>query len=123
MIRPLRTILPRRTGLAPEHLRKLRGSDLHDETIASARLYTEADAFRLSKLLGGLPCRSIAPALVFQFFALSGEEIDSVVARPSRPRTTTDNAGKLKPVKYEAPRGRGSRAYFPPNAHDAINNP
>ena len=111
-------------SLAPEHLQKLRGSGLTDKTIADAGLYTANDPVQLGRLLGGLPCRSIIPALIFPFRGLDGRLInDYAVARPTTPRVTQSDDGKPRLVKYEAPAKRGCRAYFPPDALKAINTP
>jgi Domain of unknown function (DUF3854) len=105
------------TYLAADHLDKLRDSGLTNETIAAARLYTERDGNKLSRLLGRTAA-SVVPALVLPFIDRYGKRTDYAVARPSNPRVIDD-----KVAKYEVPTGRGNRAYFPPGAIEAVNSP
>lgn len=98
-----------------DHWTKLQESGLNSETIVKAGIYSERDTGQLRCLLRG--GRVVAPAMIFPFFNLEGQRIDYVVARPSAPIKYSDG----NTAKYLVPTGRGSRAYFPLGARDAIN--
>jgi hypothetical protein len=104
------------------HLADLRASGLSDDTIAQAGLYTEDQGAAVRDLLGWTrPAAALGECLVFPYFGPDGEKTKYHRLKPANPRPGKDS----KPIKYEAAKGGGNRAYFPPlpAALEAINDP
>jgi hypothetical protein len=106
--------------LTPAHLADLRGSGLTDETIAAAGLYSEHDPAAVGRLLGWPgPANCLGPCLCFPFRDAAGHINKYTRVKPSRPRLDD----KRKPIKYESPRRKGNRAYFPLGTIAALADP
>src|SRR5262249_34692185 len=97
--------------LTTAHLADLRASGLTDETIARCGFRSTTDHEEIRAVLrwqsyGG----SLGPCLVIPYFNADGSFNCHCRLKPSNPRKGPDG----KPIKYEAPKGVGNRAYFPP---------
>ena len=104
-------------ALLPKHAHDLERSGLSPETIAAAGVYSESDPDAVAALLGlETPNPSLVPALMFPYPTADGAPPDYHRVKPDRPRTGAND----RPVKYEAPRGRGNRLYVPPDAREAV---
>ena len=104
--------------LHPSDLTSLRESGLTNESIRANELRTVADE---SEILTSLRCSKlpfIGSALAFQYRELTGELNCFTRYRPHHPRL--DN--REKKVKYESPRDVPSRAYFPKNSIEKLND-
>ena len=103
--------------LLPKHAHDLESSGLSPETIAAAGIYSESDPDAVAALLSlETPNPSLAPALVFPYPTADGSPSDYHRVKPDNPRTDANG----RPVKYEAPRGRGNRLYVPRGARGAM---
>jgi hypothetical protein len=97
--------------LSERHLEDLRSSGLTDATIRAAGIYSEKDEDRLAKLLnwsGG--AGTLHDALVFVYRDVDGEPVGYAGLKPDSPRFDRDG----KAIRYEAPKDRSPRAFFPP---------
>jgi putative DNA primase/helicase len=112
-------------GLAPEHLADLRKSDLSDEQIVAAGLYTETDPGAVRVTLGWQRSAAcLGPCLVIPFRNADGSPSDYSRIKPLHPRKSKAKPGKPpKLIKYESPVGRPNRAYFPPGVWELLNDP
>lgn len=121
--------------LSAENLADLRGSDLNDETIHSAGLYTITDAEKVRGLLGGYlsqkTARAMGPCLAFPYFDANGQlmtfangdgsDHPYVRLKPAKPRK--DRKKNNRPKKYESPLGASCRIYIPPRSRPALADP
>lgn len=97
---------------SPKHLADLRASGLTDETITANGLFTETDAGAVGKLLNWEgPARGLGPCLVFPFLDRDGKPTGYSVVKPDMPLKRKDKSDKTR--KYEAPKGKPFRAYYP----------
>jgi hypothetical protein len=111
-------------GLAPEHLADLRKSDLSDEQIAAAGLYTEDDPAAVRVTLGWQRSAAcLGPSLVIPFPHADGSPSDYSRVKPLHPREFKKPGKPPKLIKYESPIGRPNRAYFPPGVWELLNDP
>lgn len=109
---------PPRLGLTAKHMADLHASGLNDETIRLAQVYSERDPEAISRLLGWEhPAVGVGAALVFPFRDSAGEPTTFARLKLDNPIT---RAGEGKPSKYENPRGRSLRVYFPPSIRRAV---
>jgi hypothetical protein len=108
-------------SVLPQHLDDLRRSGLTDETIVACRFFSVADPSTIARCLGWKPpADSLGPCLAIPFPDLKGDFNGYVRLKPDRPRKIKTD-GKF--AKYESPRGKGNRAYFPISALPAILSP
>jgi putative DNA primase/helicase len=105
--------------LLPQHLADLRASGLTDATVEACGFYSEADPAKVSGLLNCTRpyAELLGPCLVFPF----GDAAPGHTRlKPDRPQT---DPKKDRPRKYEAPRGVGNQAYFPPGTRAVLSDP
>lgn len=108
-------------ALLPQHLADLRKSGLSDEQIAKCGFQSLQTPEAIGDVLGWRRYDgSLGPCLVIPFRDAKGQPTKYRRLKPDKPRAHKDG-GKL--VKYEAPRGSTSRAYFPPGVIEAIQGP
>ncbi|MFH1919713.1 MAG: DUF3854 domain-containing protein [Planctomycetota bacterium] len=98
-------------GLLPHHFAKLHvESGLSIETIQAAGYRSTTDAKEVACLLNWKrPASGLGPFLVIPFRHHDGTRNGFARVRPDNPRS--DGDGGI--VKYEQPKSKGSRAYFP----------
>ena len=102
---------PSKINLSEKHLAELRASGLSDATIEAAGIYTESSHPKVCKMLGWVMSDgSWNDVLVFPYLHADGYSR----VKPSWPRSGKNG----KPIKYESPRNKPSRAYFPPGFHE-----
>jgi len=108
--------------LLPQHLADLRKSGLTDATIQACGFYSETDPKKIAKLLkcSVAYAKRLGPCLVLPFFDLHGKPTNYVRLKPDNPQA---DAKKKRVKKYEAPRGVGNQAYFPPATIAALADP
>jgi putative DNA primase/helicase len=106
--------------LLAKHLAELRASGLTDETIHRAGLYSEPDHEQIRQLLGWnkMTC-FLGPALVIPYPNRDGQDAGYRRVKPDKP--LVDGDGRAR--KYESPKGRANRAYFPPGTLAALRDP
>jgi putative DNA primase/helicase len=108
--------------LLAKHYHELLRSGLSRDTIDAAGIYSEARPEVIRSLLGWDDMwQSIGPVMVFPYRDRDGTPVDYCRVKPSNPRTDEDE--EEKPIKYEAPKGRPNRPYFPPRTLAAIADP
>lgn len=106
----------RPNDMDPDHLADLYRSGLTDATIQAAGLYTECDPAVIGKLLAWKgPAYALGRCLAFPYRDAAGNINGYCRVKPSRPRTKDSKA-----VKYESPKGKSNRAYFPPGTIAAL---
>ena len=97
--------------LNPKHLEEMQASGLSNETLEKAGVYS-ADANQLRQVLGNPPktMNGWGTGWVIPFRLPGQQAADYWRAKLDFPREDA----KGNPIKYESPRARGNRAYFPP---------
>lgn len=96
--------------LFPQHLADLRRSGLSDEMIAACGFQSVERPKVIARILNWSTAdRGLGPCLRIPFASLDGERNGYSRLKPDNPRSLDG-----KPVKYESPRKRPNRAYFPP---------
>ncbi len=110
--------LPVKRELSPKHLNHLRTSNLSDETIALAELYTEIRPAALADIVGRKSWpRLCGNGLVFPFYLPGAPEPYGARVRPTTPRTVGQRRdGTPKLVKYDQSTEAGVMVYYPPRA-------
>jgi hypothetical protein len=104
--------------LQPQHLEDLRKSGLSDETILAARFTSVVNPATISSILNWRrPATILGACLKIPFLGPDGEPSGYARLKPDRPRRAK---GDDRIIKYEAPRGKKNRAYFPVPALAAI---
>lgn len=105
---------PEETATQPlddRHRTELRASGIRDEIIAACRIYSGGSA-ELTRVLGwSAKHRDWGRGMIFPFLRPGEADPTYCRVKPDFPRLGKDG----DPVKYEAPRGKPLRAYFPPN--------
>jgi hypothetical protein len=107
--------------LLESHYNDLRKSGLSDAMIEKAQLATAAEPASITKLLGWkrMP-KTIGPVLEIPYpDPLTETFSDYWRLKPACPRLNDDE----KPIKYEAPKNKPSRAYFPPGLSQILSDP
>jgi hypothetical protein len=100
-------------------LADLRGSGLTDVTIAACCFRSYTDPAEVARLLGWKrPAAHLTPCWGVPFPDADGGRNGYVRFKPDRPRYD-----KEKPVKYESPKGKGNRAFFPPHTLPVLADP
>jgi putative DNA primase/helicase len=108
-------------GLLPQHLADLDRSGLSAEQVAACGFRSATDPKRIADLLGWRrPAAALGPCLAIPFPGPDGRPSGYWRFKPDRPRTSKKDG---KPVRYESPLKRPSRAYFPPGARAALADP
>lgn len=99
------------------HLAELRASGISDELIEASgiRSVNSREAHEILKWNAGSGSRDMS-GLALPFRANGEPVAEYTRIKPDNPRTNRDG----KPVKYESPRGKSNRAYFPPGFHEAL---
>src|SRR5208283_5193555 len=95
----------------------LKRSGLSDETIATAQFFSSNDANGVARILGwSNSAKCLGACLGIPFFdPKTGEMIRSYLRfKPDKPRKSRKAEDKGKLIKYESPRGKPNRVYFPP---------
>src|SRR5262249_5774489 len=95
-------------ALLPQHLKDLRRSGLSDEMIAACRFQSIETEKMIRRVLGWDP-GDIGPCLGIPYPGADGKLNGYGRFKPDKPRTSKDG----KTVRYESPRGKGNRAYYP----------
>jgi putative DNA primase/helicase len=104
----------------PQHLEDLRRSGLSDEQVALCGFRSESDPEVIRQLLGWrVSAECLGPCLTIPYRGGDGNFNGYCRLKPDRP--LLDEKGK--PRKYEAPKRRPVRAYFPPGTLQALANP
>ena len=105
--------------LFPHHLQQLRQSGLNDATIASAGLYSEANADKIRSLIkcSARDAKKMGACMVFPFHDLDGRNGYARI-RPDNPRVM----GSRK-LKYESPKGEPNQPYIPPSVIQYLDRP
>jgi hypothetical protein len=100
--------------LSPAHLAELRASGLDDDQVRRCGFRTRNDSEAIGHdLRWDGPATALGACLEIPYRLVTGELIPGYARfKPSCPRL--DERGR--PVKYEAPRHIGPRAYFPPRS-------
>src|SRR5262245_10145016 len=110
--------------LLPQHQADLRRSGLSADTIAAAGFISVTDPQQVRRLLGWQGGgHDLGACLLVPFRSADGTPIPPEVfcrLKPDRPLTSSSN-GRAR--KYESPRGKGLRAYFPPGSINALADP
>jgi hypothetical protein len=109
----------RHLKLLPHHYKQLQASGLSDETIEAAGIHSETNVQRAAHLLGwrSAPKRT-CPAIVIPYPGREGPS-DYYRLKPDLPRKDRNQ----KDIKYESPKGRANRPYYPPKTLAAIDDP
>jgi hypothetical protein len=114
--------------LLPQHLADLRRSGLSDQQIAACGFYSISDPREIAEHLGWdgkmyttavVGARALGPCLAIPFFGADGNYTGYTRLKPDKPRT--DKNGK--PIRYESPRGKPNRAFFPPQTRAILADP
>ncbi|MCZ6654513.1 MAG: phage/plasmid primase, P4 family [Planctomycetota bacterium] len=103
--------------LNKKHRAELRASGISDELIETSglRSISSREAHEILHWSAGPGSRDMS-GLAIPFRA-NGETVAGYTRiKPDNPRTNRDG----KPVKYESPRGKSNRAYFPPGFQEAL---
>jgi hypothetical protein len=101
--------------LLPQHLADLRRSGLSDEMIAAAGFSSIEHPKAIARILGW-DGAGLGPCLRIPFAAVDGRRNGYSRLKPDNPRMEEDG----KKIKYESPRGKSNRAYFPPGLGTAL---
>lgn len=104
--------------LAPRHRRELEKSGISSETAGKAGLRSESKPEQIAELLGWETGHNVhlGNCLVFRYRNRDGRLNGYCRLKPDNPRK--DQHGKQ--IKYEAPKGKPARAYFPPGTVAAL---
>src|SRR5262245_50853509 len=98
--------------LTPGHLADLRASGLNDETIERCGFHSLRTADSIQRTPGWKGFGDqLGDCLAIPFFGADGKPTGYSRLKSDRPRLGKEDG---KPIKYEAPKGKGNRAYFPP---------
>ena len=117
---PLDGERPQPRRLLKQHIQDFAKSGLTAADAQAAGIYSESDAGRLGKLLGwNGPALALGPAWVAQFLDADGAPTGYVGVKPDRSRQTANG----KPRKYENPKGKPVRVYFPPGTTGKLADP
>lgn len=110
----------RPSRLAPQHRQELAQSGISLQTAAKAGLYSESREDRIEALLGWRigRNRSLGDCLILPYRHHDGSLNGYCRLKPDNPR----NDAEGNRVKYEAPRGKPPRAYFPPETIGALSD-
>ncbi len=107
-------------SLLPKHRADLEKSGLRPPVLDEHGVYSTVDSDVVAGLLGlEQPDTRLAPALVLPYLNADGSPPDFHRLKPDTPRRGEKN----RTVKYEAPRGRGNRAYFTRAGLAAVDSP
>ena len=107
-------------GLSPQHVADLRRSRLADGTIRDCG-FRSVGATEAARILGWVrPPRGMGEFLAIPYFAPDGSPLEYTRLKPDRPRK---DKAKKKSIKYEAPKGKPNRAYFPPATRAILADP
>jgi DNA polymerase I-like protein with 3'-5' exonuclease and polymerase domains len=112
---------PDELPLLPQHLADLRRSGLTDETIKRCRFRTVTEEKLIRRLLGwNAADAGIGACLAIPFPTAEGKLNGFARLKPDTPRASPKDGS---PVRYESPRGKGNRAYFPPGTLAVLSDP
>ena len=104
--------------LIDEHRAQLHASGIDDAMIEAAGLHTVRDG-EIAEILGWQPrAFSWGSGLAIPFSEADGGQNGYARVRMDHPREI-----KGKPARYESPKGKMNRAYFPPGIHGVLSNP
>jgi len=107
--------------LLPQHLDDLRRSGLSDEQIAACKFLSLNDAKRIDRLLGWkVSEKGVTCGLAIPFPGDDGKLNGYGRLKPDKPRLSPKDGA---PVRYESPKGKTNRAYFPPGTLAALGDP
>ena len=97
------------------------GSAISDDVIAARGYSTVTDPKDLLDL-GFATAQRRVPGLLLPLHATNGS-VALYIYRPDNPRTLTDQAGRHRTLKYEAPKGCGTRLDCPPVCQPMLADP
>lgn len=100
----------------PYHSQELARSGITDETANAAGIHSETRHDWLTALLGWRVPKKLAPAIVFPFRIVDGDNGYCRI-KPDVPRRQQERA-----IKYESPKGRPGQVYIPPKTFAVLNN-
>ena len=105
------------------HLKMLREQSAISDAVITARGYrTITDVTELRKL-GFAPSQCRVPGLLLPLWTTDGQNGPNVY-RPNNPRVVHDRkTGQDKPIKYEVPKGTGTRLDCPPPCRPMLADP
>jgi hypothetical protein len=107
--------------LLPQHRADLERSGLSADQIAACGFYSISDPRRVAELLGWKrPAAQLGSCLAIPFRDAAGVVNGFVRLKPDKPRASNKDG---KPCKYESPRGKPNRAYFPPGTVSVLTDP
>jgi hypothetical protein len=113
--------------LLPQHRKDLDNSGLSPEQIDLCGFYSITDPREIAEVLGwdGMMyttavtgARALGACLAIPFYDADGNFTGYTRLKPDKSRTEKDG----KPVRYESPRGKPNRAYFPPVNRAALSD-
>lgn len=109
------------SSLSPEHLAMLReGSAISEEVIAQRGYRTVTNAVELEPL--GFAPSQRRPGLVLPLHTTDGQN-GLFVLRPDHPREVQSRIGHTRTLKYEMPKGSGTRLDCPPACQPMLKDP
>jgi hypothetical protein len=108
------------TYLLPQHRADLCRSGLSDQQIQACEFYSLSDGVQIGIYLGWtFGGERLGPCLAIPFHDRQGHCSGYTRLKPDKPRKDKKDG---KPVRYESPRGKPNRAYFPPATLVALND-
>jgi len=109
--------------LSPEHVHMLKiESAIGDEEIRARGYRTVYDRKELASLGFASPQRRV-PGLLLPLHPTDGGDPPLYVYRPDNPRRQQNRAGHVKVIKYEVPKGAGTRLDCPPRCLHDLKDP
>lgn len=109
--------------LSDLHLKMLRDESGIADAVIQARGYRTIDDPAELRKLGFAPSQCRAPGLLLPLWTTDGQN-SMHVYRPDVPRVLHDRkSGQDKPVKYETPKGAGTRLDCPPTCQPMLQDP
>lgn len=111
--------------LIEHHVEDLARSGITREQALAAGIRSVSVPETISALLNWKsPATALGPCLMFTFRDAAGTLIgDYARLKPDKPRIAKKGDNNGKPIKYESPRGKANRAYFPIGISPALSEP
>lgn len=109
--------------LQPHHLRMLAEESAISEDVILARGYRTITQPDELAGLGFTQAQRRPPGLLLPLHPTDGGEPTLYIYRPDNPRAIANRDGTRRVLKYEAPRGSGTRIDCPPTCQAALGNP
>jgi len=109
--------------LQPHHLRMLRDESAIADDVILARGYRTVTQPGELAGLGFTQAQRLAPGLLLPLHPTDGSEPTLFIYRPDNPRAVSARDGTRRILKYEAPKGSGTRIDCPPACQADLGNP